>query len=76
MVKLKAAVREDMKSSDAPLALWDYCAERRARINNLTAKDLFQLDGKTPYEMTMGEEADISNVCQYDWYGQCWLIDN
>ena len=34
---IKEAIRKDMKQSDCPLVFWDYCAERRARINNLTA---------------------------------------
>jgi hypothetical protein len=38
---VKEAVRKDMKESDCPLALWDYCAERRVRVHNLKAKDLF-----------------------------------
>ena len=36
---LKEAVRKDMHESNSPLCLWDYCVERRARINNLTAKN-------------------------------------
>ena len=32
---LKAAVRKDLMESNCPLCLWDYCIERRARINNL-----------------------------------------
>eukprot|EP00957_Ditylum_brightwellii_P074360 5649463-Ditylum_brightwellii.AAC.1 len=35
---LKEAVRKDMKASNCPFAFWDYCVERRARINNLTPK--------------------------------------
>ena len=42
---LKEAVRQDMKEPDSPIPLWHYFLERRARINNLTAKDLFQLHG-------------------------------
>ena len=34
---LKEAVRKDMKQSNCPLVFCDYCFERRARINNLTA---------------------------------------
>ena len=37
----KEAIRKDMQESDSPLILWDYCAERRARIKNLTARNLF-----------------------------------
>ena len=42
---IKEAVRKDMKESNCPLALWDYCVKRRARINNLTARNLFSLHG-------------------------------
>ena len=45
---LKEAVRKDLRESNAPLVLWDYCLERRARINNLTAKSNFKLHGTTP----------------------------
>ena len=46
---IKEATRKDMKESDCPLAFWDYCMERRARINNLTAKDHFSLHGSNPH---------------------------
>jgi hypothetical protein len=73
---LKSAVRKDMKESAAPLPFWDYCAERRARINNLVAKDLFQLQGQNPHHHTMGEEGDISNLCQYSFYQWCYYRDS
>ena len=44
---LKEAVWKDKCESDSPMCLWDYCVERRARINNLTAKDNFKLHGMT-----------------------------
>ena len=65
---IKEAVRKDLKASDCPLALWDYCMERRMRINNLAAKDLFSLHGSNVHNSLTGEEGDISALCQYDWY--------
>ena len=62
-----------MKESNYPMKLWDYCAERRARINNLTAKDLFQLQGQTPHFTVTGAEGDLSNVCQFAWYEWCYF---
>jgi hypothetical protein len=62
-----------MKESDCPLVFWDYCIERRARINNLTAKDLFQLHGTNAHTATMHIEADISNVSRYGWYEWCYF---
>ena len=64
-----------MKASDSPLIFWDYCMERRARINNLTAKDLFSLHGSNAHTCLTGEEGDMSALCQYDWYEWCYFRD-
>ena len=72
---LKEAVQKDMRESDSPMSLWDYCVERRARINNLTAKDNFKLHGMTPHTATLAEEGDISSLCQFGWY-ECATIVN
>ena len=61
-----------MRESNSPLPFWDYCVERRARINNLTAKDAFKLHGETAHTATTGEEGDISNLCKYGWYEWCY----
>ena len=73
---IKEAVRKDMKSSGCPLAFWDYCVERRTRINNLTAKSTFTLHGSNAYTATTSKEGDISNLCQYDWYEWCYFRDH
>ena len=70
---IKEAVRKDMKESDCPLVLWDYCVERRAQINNLTAKDLFQLHGMNAYTSLTSEEGDISNLRQFGFYDWCYF---
>ena len=64
----KESVRKDMLDEKYPLVFWYYCSERRARITNTTAKDLFQLRVHTPHYATFGEEGDISNICQFGWY--------
>ena len=69
---LKEAVRKDMRESDSPLPFWDYCVERRARINNLTAKDNFKLHGTNAHTATLSEEGDISSLAQYQWYDWCY----
>jgi hypothetical protein len=65
---IKESVLKDMKSADSPIAFWDYCIERRAQINNLTARSLFQLHGTNAHTAITNEEGDISNLCQYNWY--------
>ena len=34
---IKEATRKDMRQSNSPVVLWDYCIERRAMIINATA---------------------------------------
>ena len=65
---LKEAVCKDMKDSDSPLKFWDYCAERRVLINNLTSKNLFQLDGDNAILKIVQEIADILNLYQLGWF--------
>eukprot|EP00957_Ditylum_brightwellii_P037610 2844393-Ditylum_brightwellii.AAC.1 len=62
-----------MKESDCPLALWDYCVEWRAHINNLTAKDSFKINDTTPHTGLTGEEGDILSLCTYKWYEWCYF---
>jgi hypothetical protein len=70
---IKEAVQKDMKESNCPLVLLDYCVERRARINNLTAKDVFKLRGMNAHTALTGDEGDISNLFQYRWYDWCYF---
>ena len=71
----KKSIRKDMQESDSPLILCDYCTKRRAIINNLTARNLFQLKGQNPTMATLGEEGDISNLCNFQWFESCYFRD-
>ena len=59
---------KDLKASDLPIVLWDYCVDQRSRIENVTAWDLCQLMGTNSYAIFYGKECGISNLCQFDWY--------
>ena len=69
----KESIRKDLHRTNSPMRLWDYCAKRRMRIHNATPRDLFQLNGNTPNVVTFGTQADISNLCQFDWYDWCYF---
>ena len=45
----KESIRKDTQSTNCPMRLWDYCAERRERIHNVTPRTMFQLNGNTPH---------------------------
>ena len=65
-----------MKESDFPLVFWDYCCECRSRINNLLAKNLFQLEGINAHFSVTGENGDISNLFQLAWYEWCYYREH
>jgi hypothetical protein len=65
---LKESVRKDLRMSNAPMMLWDYSLEQRAKIRNTLPCPLFQNNGATPHEATFREQGDISNICNFSWY--------
>ena len=69
---LKRAIRRDLRQSNCPMVLWDYCAQRRALIHNLTPRNLFQLEKQSPYQFTFGVQGDISRLCNFGWYEWCY----
>ena len=69
----KESIRNDISRTHCPMKFWDYCAERRARIHNVIPRDLFQLDGNNPTTATFGVQADISNICHFDWFDWCYF---
>ena len=73
---LKEATRKDLRSSNAPMALWDYAIERRARIHNAVPRPLFQCNGLSPHAATFGSQKDISNICSYAWYEWIYYRDD
>ena len=62
-----------MRTTDAPIWLWDYCAKRSVQIHNVTPKEIVQLQGTNPTTATYGTQPDISNTCQYNWYDWCYF---
>ena len=72
---MKEEVHKDMKECDCLMRLWDYCIERRARVNNLTAQDAFKLKGTNADSETLSNTGDISNICQFKWYEWVYLTD-
>lgn len=66
--ELKKSVRSDIRRTNSPSRLWDYCIKRRAAIRRLTASQIPSLEGRTPQEMVAGSTPDISAYCMFDWY--------
>ena len=70
------AARKDLQATDSPVSLWDYCTERRSRINNMAARGMRKLRGSKPHVMLCGKEGDISNLFQFDWHRWYYHMDN
>lgn len=68
----KQAVRDLMHETNCPMKLWDYCMEYKAKVNNSTARNLYQLGSLTPYQTIYQREPDISNLCQFKFYDWCY----
>jgi hypothetical protein len=63
-----------MTKSNAPRILWDHSFQLQAEICSHTALDLFTLGGDTPTTKLLGDTADISHLCQFEWYQYVWFI--
>jgi hypothetical protein len=64
-----------MANAKAPARLWDFCAIYHSEIRNLTAHPLFNLQGRTPYELVTGRTPDISEYIDYGWYDTVWYLE-
>ena len=65
---VKSNVKKDLKMTNFPLVLWDYCVERRCKILSVSTRDIYLLDGMVPYTKMTGQHYDISNLCLFSWY--------
>jgi hypothetical protein len=73
--ELKRMYRRAMISSKAPEILWDHCFQLMAEIRSHTALNMMRLGGETPLTHLIGETADISHLCQFEWYEYVWWLD-
>ena len=69
----KESIRKDTQSTNCPMRLWDYCADRRYKIHNVTPCNLFQLNGNTLTVVTHGAKGDIFNIWKFGWYEWCYF---
>jgi hypothetical protein len=73
---VKESTLKDMCLSNFLIVLWDYCMEQIALIFQCTAKKLFQLNGSNPYTITLGDQVEISNLCQFGWFEWVYYLDS
>ena len=64
-----------MKEYDCTINFWDYFVEICARINNMTAKQIFQMYGYKAHTQLNEDEGDVSNLCWFKWCNWCYFCD-
>ena len=72
---IKSKTKDMMRRTNTPLVLWDYCVEYNAELRCMTATNLFDLNGRTPFETVLGFTPDISELVEFSWYQWIWYHD-
>ena len=57
-----------------PNHLWDHCDELEARFLSCSSHLQYSLDGEVPETVMEWHTADISIICEYEWYE--WVMYN
>ena len=61
-----------MLRSGSPKKLWDHSLELEGAVRSHTCLDIYALDGQVPETVMMGQTADISHLCEYEWFD--WVM--
>ena len=62
-----------MRQTNIPLVLWDYCVEYNTKFRCLTTTDIFDLNGRTPFENVLGFTPDVSEIVEFGWFEWVWF---
>ena len=73
--ELKCGSSRKVIRKQYPKKLWDHCLELESLIRSHTAHDHFPLNGEFPKTLMKGTGADISNICEYEWYEWVKYLD-
>ncbi len=71
----KYGSRHRMAAKRAPKRLWDDSLELCADILSHTARDTFDLQGRTPQETLSGQPANISRYAEFHFYDWVYWYD-
>ena len=63
-----------MLKRNVPKKLWYHCLELESRICSATTLPCFDLDHQTPEAKMHGMSADISDICEFEFYE--WVMFN
>ena len=66
--ELKKGVIRKLRQTGAPRRTWSYALKWVASVRQLTASDIPELNGRTPFEHVLGSTPDISPMALFDFY--------
>ena len=72
--ELKRGSTRKMLKRNIPKKLWDHCLELESRIHSATTLPSVDLDYHTPEDKMHDMSADISNICEFEFYE--WIMFN
>ena len=72
--ELKRGSTRKILKRNVPKKLWDHCLELESRILSATTLPRFNLDHQTPESKIHGVSADISDICDFEFYE--WVMFN
>jgi hypothetical protein len=73
--EVKKQTYQIMSRTKASKRLWDFAANYVCDIRCRTARPLWKLMGRTPWEVVTGSTPDISEWIEFDWYQPVWYHD-
>ena len=65
---IESRTKDMMRRTNTPIVLWDCCIEYNSEIRCMTATDIFDLNGRTPFENVLGFTPDISELVEFSWF--------
>ena len=72
--ELKRGSTRKMLKHNVPKKLWDHCLELESIIRSATTLPRFDLDHQNPEAKMHGMSADISDICEFEFYE--WVMFN
>ena len=72
--ELKRGSTRKILKRNVPKKLWDHCLELESIIRSATTLTRFDLDHQTPEAKIQGMSADISDICEFEFYE--WVMFN
>ena len=71
--EIKRMTKQRIGRTGAPKRLWSYAAKWSVALRRLTASDIPELQGRTPYEHITGSTPNITPYILFNWYDDVYF---